>query len=41
MVEYFQENFRYFMEMGAGGKYVVIVVGLCIFFFIKYIRSHL
>lgn len=41
MVEYFQENFKVFTEMGGAGKYVVIVVGLGIFFFVKYLRSHL
>ncbi|KKK91434.1 hypothetical protein LCGC14_2713010 [marine sediment metagenome] len=41
MVEYFQENFKFFTEMDVSGKYVVIVVGIGIFFFIKYIRSFL
>lgn len=41
MVEYFRENFRAFTEMGGAGKYVVIVVGVGIFFFIKYLRSLL
>lgn len=39
MVDYFLENFKAFVEMGFGGKYVVIGVGLGIFFFIKYLRS--
>lgn len=41
MVEYFRENFSVFMDMGGSGKYVVIVVGLAIFFFIKLLRSYL
>lgn len=41
MVEYFQENFRVFMDMGGAGKYVVAVVGLGIFFFVRFLRSLL
>ena len=41
MIEYFQENFKVFTEMDGSGKYVVIVVGLGIFLFIKYLRSYL
>ena len=41
MVEYFQENFTVFTEMGGAGKYVVIAVGLGLFFLIKYLRSYL